>query len=262
MQYFKVIKFAIEIPDFIDTTSFISKPSIEEIEKYIEEQHYSVNAEKFYSYYESNGWKIGKSSMKSWKAALRTWNLNNKEQNKSILSLLLKNGKKTVESYLTHMKYAMAFRGVIPNKEEVDAIFVEIKSKMQQLNLKSKDMKKFIEYGWLTSIDGFFELENYKYNFRDGVERLAGLNHYSKTYELASEIAHSSPLLIYSKSQYFYHATLINLMESFFRIEEMFLHFYKVSSSEEEFNRYLNMRQVYIAQIKIIYKIETTIMKK
>ncbi len=192
--------------------------------------------------------------------AFSTWRT--LHETECILSLLLKNGKKTIESYLTHMKYAMAFRGVIPNKEEVDAIFVEIKAKMQQLNLKSKDMKKFIEYGWLTSIDGFFELENYKYNFRDGVERLAGLNHYSKTYELASEIAHSSPLLIYSKSQYFYHATLINLMESFFRIEEMFLHFYKVSSSEEEFNRYLNMRQVYIAQIKIIYKIETTIMKK
>ena len=57
------------------------KDLVPAIEKYIEEQHYSVNAEKFYSYYESNGWKIGKSSMKSWKAALRTWNLNNKEQN-------------------------------------------------------------------------------------------------------------------------------------------------------------------------------------
>lgn len=74
-----------------------SKPSIEEIEKYIEEQHYSVNAEKFYSYYESNGWKIGKSSMKSWKAALRTWNLNNKEQNKSNSNDL---NKKSIEELM------------------------------------------------------------------------------------------------------------------------------------------------------------------
>lgn len=192
--------------------------------------------------------------------AFSTWRT--LHETECILSLLMKNGRPTIESYLTHMKYAMAFRGVIPSKEEVDAIFVEIKAKMAELGLKSKDMKKFIEYGWLTSVPGFLETENYKFNFRDGVEKFAGLEQYSKTYELASEIAHSSPLLIYSQSQYFYHLTMINLMESFFRFEEMFLHFYKqAASSEEEFNRYLEMRKVYIQQIRIIYTIETTILR-
>ena len=192
--------------------------------------------------------------------AFSTWRT--LHETECILSLLMANGKQTIESYLTHMKYAMAFRGVIPNKEEVDQIFVEIKSKMSELNLKSKDMKKFIEYGWLTSIPGFLNMENYKFNFRDGVEKLAGLESYSKTYELASEIAHSSPLLIYSKSQYFYHLTMINLMESFFRFEEMFLHFYKrAANTKEEFDRYLEMRKVYIKQIQIIYAIESTIMR-
>ncbi|MCQ2770732.1 MAG: DUF5677 domain-containing protein [Clostridia bacterium] len=191
--------------------------------------------------------------------AFSTWRT--LHETECILSLLMKNGAKTIESYLTHMKYAMAFRGVIPNKEEVDAIFVEIKARMAELSLKSKDMKKFIEYGWLTSVPGFLEMENYKFNFRDGVEKLAGLETYSKTYELASEIAHSSPLLIYSQSQYFYHLTMINLIETFFRFEEMFLHFYKVSASEDDFNRYLEMRKVYIQQIRIIYTIEATILR-
>lgn len=191
--------------------------------------------------------------------AFSTWRT--LHETECILSLLMKNGVPTIESYLTHMKYAMAFRGVIPNKEEVDAIFVEIKAKMAELNLKSKDMKKFIEYGWLTSVPGFLEMENYKFNFRDGVEKLSGLENYSKTYELASEIAHSSPLLIYSKSQYFYHLTMINLMETFFRFEEMFLHFYKASTTNDDFNRYLEMRKVYIQQIRIIYTIETTILR-
>ena len=36
----------------------------------------SVDAERFYDYYESNGRRVGKSSMKDWKAAVRTWERN------------------------------------------------------------------------------------------------------------------------------------------------------------------------------------------
>ena len=50
------------------------KPSLEEIDSYIKEKDYEVDSEYFYSYYESNGWKVGKNKMKSWKATLSTWN--------------------------------------------------------------------------------------------------------------------------------------------------------------------------------------------
>ena len=49
------------------------KPSISEIKQYCMERNNNVNAEQFYDYYESNGWKVGKNSMKDWKAAVRTW---------------------------------------------------------------------------------------------------------------------------------------------------------------------------------------------
>ena len=49
------------------------KPSISEIKQYCIERNNNVNAEQFYDYYESNGWKVGKNSMKDWKAAVRTW---------------------------------------------------------------------------------------------------------------------------------------------------------------------------------------------
>lgn len=39
----------------------------------------SREVEKFVDYYESKGWKIGKSSMKDWKAAMRNWKRNSKE---------------------------------------------------------------------------------------------------------------------------------------------------------------------------------------
>lgn len=49
------------------------KPTLSEIKQYCIERNNNINAEHFYDYYESNGWKVGKNSMKDWKAAVRTW---------------------------------------------------------------------------------------------------------------------------------------------------------------------------------------------
>lgn len=49
------------------------KPSIEEIENYCKERSNKVNAQRFYDFYESKGWKVGSQSMKDWKACVRTW---------------------------------------------------------------------------------------------------------------------------------------------------------------------------------------------
>ena len=52
------------------------KPSISDIKQYCMERNNNVNAEQFFDYYESNGWKVGKNSMKDWKACVRTWERN------------------------------------------------------------------------------------------------------------------------------------------------------------------------------------------
>lgn len=52
------------------------KPTINEIQDYCIERNNNVNAEHFFDYYESNGWKVGKNSMKNWQAAVRTWEKN------------------------------------------------------------------------------------------------------------------------------------------------------------------------------------------
>lgn len=49
------------------------KPSISDIKQYCMERNNNIDANQFYDYYESNGWKVGKNSMKDWKAAVRTW---------------------------------------------------------------------------------------------------------------------------------------------------------------------------------------------
>jgi len=49
------------------------KPTTEEIQNYCKERNNNVDAEKFYNFYESKGWMVGKNKMKDWKAAVRTW---------------------------------------------------------------------------------------------------------------------------------------------------------------------------------------------
>lgn len=186
--------------------------------------------------------------------AFSTWRT--LHETECILILLARHGEKTIKSYLRHMDYAIAYRGIIPSKEETDAIFVEIKENMHQHDLKSKDMKKYIEYGWLYSIDGAKDVEGFKLNFRDGVERVAKLSEYSANYEMASEIAHSSPLMIYSKSDYYLHLVLLNLFESFFRLEKIFTQIYLNNISKEEAERYLMMRNLYYSQLEVIYHSE------
>lgn len=173
--------------------------------------------------------------------AFSTWRT--LHENECILHCLLKYGKPAIDAYLKHMRYALAFRGGIKSKEETDEVFANIKSEMKSHDLKSKDMKRFIEYGWLY-LPGV-EADSFKLNFRDGVEKLAGLSSYSKVYEMSSEIAHSSPLLIYSKKDYFFTLTLLSLYESFFRLEKVFTTLYMSTVPEEERARYVKMRSLY-----------------
>lgn len=48
-------------------------PTLEEVKEYCYERNNSVDAEKWHSYYTSNGWKVGKNPMRDWKGAVRTW---------------------------------------------------------------------------------------------------------------------------------------------------------------------------------------------
>lgn len=52
------------------------KPTLSEIKAYCIERNNNVDAQHFFDHYESNGWKVGKNSMKNWQAAVRTWEKN------------------------------------------------------------------------------------------------------------------------------------------------------------------------------------------
>lgn len=61
--------------DSIEAKGF-TRPTLEEIKQYCTERNNDVSAERFLDYYQSNGWKVGRNSMKDWKATIRTWEKN------------------------------------------------------------------------------------------------------------------------------------------------------------------------------------------
>lgn len=58
-------------------------PTQQEVYQYMRERGLDSNqeAEKFFDYYSSKGWLVGKSKMKDWKASVRNWTKNNFSNN-------------------------------------------------------------------------------------------------------------------------------------------------------------------------------------
>ena len=46
---------------------------MEEITSYFAEKGYEEESERFYDFYSSKGWMVGKNPMKDWRAAVRNW---------------------------------------------------------------------------------------------------------------------------------------------------------------------------------------------
>lgn len=59
-------------------------PTLTDVKQYCEERNNHVDAERFIDFYESKGWMVGKSKMKDWKAAVRTWEKNSTAQKPNI----------------------------------------------------------------------------------------------------------------------------------------------------------------------------------
>lgn len=55
------------------------RPSLDDIRAYCSSRGNDVDPEQFYDFYESKGWMVGKTPMKDWHAAIRTWEKREKE---------------------------------------------------------------------------------------------------------------------------------------------------------------------------------------
>lgn len=56
------------------------QPTVEEVTEYCNTNKYTISPNAFVDFYTSKGWLVGKSPMKDWKAAVRTW-VNKRKEN-------------------------------------------------------------------------------------------------------------------------------------------------------------------------------------
>lgn len=55
-------------------------PTVEDVRSYCKAKGYVLDPARFVSYYESNGWRVGKNAMKSWQAAVQGWAARDKKE--------------------------------------------------------------------------------------------------------------------------------------------------------------------------------------
>ena len=55
------------------SNTIFKPPTLEEVEAYCRERGNAVDARKWWDFYQSKGWVVGRAKMRDWKAAVRTW---------------------------------------------------------------------------------------------------------------------------------------------------------------------------------------------
>lgn len=102
------------------------KPTVDEIREYCLERGNSVDPDRFWDYYESKGWVVGKAPMKDWKATVRTWERSEAKEKPNTKKPVRKKGsfREEVETAerMFGSDYARAMYGVsfLDQKQEPD----------------------------------------------------------------------------------------------------------------------------------------------
>ena len=60
-----------------------TKPTPQEVTSYARDIGFKLDGQAFCDFYESKGWKVGKTPMKCWRAAVRTWKRSSNQQSSS-----------------------------------------------------------------------------------------------------------------------------------------------------------------------------------
>ena len=86
-------------------------PTFQEVSDYCQERKNLVNPQKFMDHYQSNGWKVGKNSMKDWKAAVRKWEENSFESKSNQSQFLTPDQRRRQSNHNEGMTFLEITRG-------------------------------------------------------------------------------------------------------------------------------------------------------
>lgn len=60
-------------------TPRFARPTLDEVAAYCLERKNTIDPQRFLDHYEANGWRVGKTPMRDWQAAVRTWEGNQRD---------------------------------------------------------------------------------------------------------------------------------------------------------------------------------------
>ena len=177
-----------------------------------------------------------------------------------VLCVITKGDEKVAQAYFRHLKYGAYSRGEITDEKEVESILASMEKDMLALEVKKANKEKFINYGWIHWAYKRYKDEEVKMNFLGGLQKVADLTEYKKYYEIASDVTHSTPLLVYANKTNLTTTTLKINYELFFKLETMFINWLaedlKVNTSTEKYlYDYLMFKKMYKPKVEIIYQI-------
>lgn len=112
-------------------------------------------------------------------------------------------------SYVRHMEY-LNMEGN-PHADELNA---RLSEECKQYGVKERNA--FVNYGWLLYVPGFREGmgKEYRLNFKDGLQKAAGLSERHAAYASASKILHPSAWVVAIRDDKFYKFTIFELYKS------------------------------------------------
>lgn len=175
-----------------------------------------------------------------------------------VLCVIQKGDENVSKAYYRHLEYGAYNRGEITDPEKVEKILENMEKDMIALEVKKSNKEKFINYGWIHWAFKRYNDEEVKLNFLGGLQKVADLTRYKKYYEIASDVTHSTPLLVYANKTYLTNVTLKITYETFFIIEPMFVRWciesIKMDYQDKAFVDYQKFKQAYKQKTEIIYQ--------
>ena len=177
-----------------------------------------------------------------------------------VLCVITKGDENVAQAYYRHLTYGSYNRGEIKDPKEIEKIQESMERDMQALEVKKANKEKFINYGWIHWAFKRYNDEEVKMNFLGGLQKVADLTAYKKYYEIASDVTHSTPLLVYANKTNLTTTTLKITYELFFIIETMFVNWLSKDmkynpNDNKAFYYYLVFKKLYKSKVEIIYQI-------
>ena len=177
-----------------------------------------------------------------------------------VLRVISKGDEEVSKAYFRHLTYGAYNRGEIKDPKEIEKIQASMEKDMQILEVKKSNKEKFINNGWIHWAFKRYNDEEVKMNFLGGLQKVADLTEYKKYYEIASDVTHSTPLLVYANKTNLTTTTLKITYELFFIIETMLVSWCSNDlglspQTNKPLYDYLVFKKTYKPKVEIIYQI-------